>query len=121
MRQRGNEHKEERVIKHKGMSSSNSWTKNKEKSQTFVEQNNVKNLKNPCEKKGIEGDAQKYPPRKGGNKQQIKYTKGIQCYKCNGLGHMMWECPNGLNVLAQAGELYLASEGDQEECYEVKL
>ncbi|XP_015161051.1 uncharacterized protein [Solanum tuberosum] len=107
--------KKEKVPKYKGISSSNSWSKNKGGAQTSSGWNKNKDLKKPYEKKAFEGNTPKYPPREGGNKDSTKFPKGIQCHKCRGRGHMMREYPNWLNMLVQGGELYIGEGVDQEE------
>jgi len=83
--------KEEKVPKYKGISSSNSWSKNKEGVQTYLGWNKNKDFKKPYEKKPFEGNTPKYPPREGGNNDPNKFPKGIQCHKCRGCGHTMCE------------------------------
>lgn len=51
---------------------------------------------------------------KGGNKDTTQFPKGIQCHKCRGWGHLIYEFHNRLNVIIQGGELYLGEGMDQE-------
>jgi len=93
--------KKEKVPKYKGISSSNSWNKNKGGVQTSLGWNKGKDIKKPYEKKPFEGNTPKYPPRGEGNNDPTKFPKGVECHKFRGWGHMMCECPNRLNVLVQ--------------------
>ncbi|KAK4707088.1 hypothetical protein R3W88_033386 [Solanum pinnatisectum] len=102
--------KEEKVSKYKGISSSNSWSKNKGGAQTLSGWNKGKDLKKPYEKKPFKGNTPKYPPRGEGNDQSTKFPKGVQCHKCRVWVHMMRECPNRLSVLIQEGEMYLGEK-----------
>ncbi|KAH0774040.1 hypothetical protein KY290_011177 [Solanum tuberosum] len=68
--------KKEKVPKYKGISSSNYGNKNKWGVLTSLGWNKGKDIKKPYEKKPLEGNTLKYPPRGEDNNDPTKFRKG---------------------------------------------
>lgn len=53
---------------------------------------------------------QKHPPRYEGKLNSTSNPKGFQCFKCQGWGHKVSECPNRRNIILRGGRLYYLGE-----------